>query len=172
MTTVRKETEKLLDGNELILEVVEDNPASNRVTLTLVSKGDQGEIALGRANLGTVFRKQSRFAAESLVDALQSYLAREAETAATPTLEAQIKAKAEGKAPVAMPTPVKQRSGLPTQGQSIELDHLTRRDLAAQLRQLADSIEVNDPKIVITALDIQPIRGGGQSFVINLTRKP
>lgn len=177
MTTVRKEVEKLPDGNELIFEVIEDKPDSNRVAITLLSKGPQGEFALGRANLGPVFRKQSRFAAESLVDALQSYLVREAEATSTKPLEHQIREKAEAKArgedpPPGIPIAVKARGPNGAASLGIELDHHTRRDFATTLRQLADAIEVGSDKVVISRLDIQPIRGGGQDVLLHVSRKP
>lgn len=169
MTTVRKEVEPLKDGNELVIEVIEDKPDANRVSITLMSKGSQGEIALGRANLGTVFRKQSRPQAENLVDAVMGFL--RGDDGPTPVpIEKQITARVTGQ-PV-VPAPIKARSNHPTQGQAIELDHHTRRDFANTLRQLADMVETGDAKLAISALDIQPIRGGGQSIAFTAVRKP
>lgn len=165
--TVRKETEPLDDGNELVVEVIEDSPAANRVSITLMSKGPQGDIALGRANLGTVFRKQSRPQAESLVDAVLGYL--RAEESSAPPIEKQIEARVTGKPmPAAVPPPVKGRPTTAVQ-RGIELDHHSRKDFAETLRRLADEVETASEKVEIVALDIQPIRGGGQ--VVSFTAR-
>lgn len=166
MTTVRKESEPLGD-NELVIEVIEDNPASNRVALTLMSKGPQGEIAIGRANLGQVFRKQTRPQAEALVDTILGYLSKGEGPAPTP-IEAQIKARVTG---VPIPVPVKARGPEGQTGAGIELDHLTRRDFAEILRKLADQIETNDPAVTLQQLDIEPIRGGGQTIALRAVRR-
>lgn len=168
-TTVRKEIEPLPDGNELVVEVIEDSPTANRVSITLMSKGPQGDIALGRANLGTVFRKQSRPQAESLVDAVLGYL--RAEDAAAVPIEKQIEAKVTGKPmPAAVPPPVKGRPSTATQ-RGIELDHHSRKDFADTLRRLADEVETANPQTEIISLDIQPIRGGGQVVSFSARRK-
>lgn len=166
MTTVRRETEPLGE-NELVIEVVEDNPTSNRVALTLMSKGPQGEIALGRANLGQVFRKQTRPQAEALVDTILAYINRGDEPGSVP-IEERIKAKVTG-SPI--PVPVKERGPEGQTGAGIELDHMTRRDFAETLRKMADLVETNDPALSIIRLDIAPIRGGGQTLAFQAVRK-
>lgn len=169
MAVVRKEVETVGD-NELIVEIIEDGPTSNRVALTLMSKGSQGEVALGRANLGQIFRKQLRAQAEALVDALLGFLHR-AEEAPVP-IEAQIKERVlRGNVP-GLPKPVKSRGADGSVGAGIELDHHSRQDFASTLRKIADSIETNDPCLTIHRCDIELFRGdgGGQTVSLQVTK--
>jgi hypothetical protein len=161
--TVRKEVEPVGDS-EMVIEVMEDSPTSNRVSITLVSKGDQGEIAVGRVNMGQVFRRQTRSQAESLVDAVLGFIRAAPEEGGA--VDAAIRAKVTG----AAPTPVKARVNTATQGAGIELDHFTRKDLGETLRKLADLVETNAPGAQILVLDIQPAKGGGKtiSFTVRL----
>lgn len=163
-TTVRKEVEPVGDS-ELVIEVLEDSPTSNRVSITLMSKGDQGDIAVGRANMGQVFRRQTRSQAEALVDALVGYVRSSPEDGKA--VDAAIRDRVTGKAP----TPVKARVNTATQGAGVELDHFTRKDLGETLRKLADLIEVNSPSTAVLALDIQPSKDGSKTMSITVRMK-
>lgn len=162
-TTVRKEVEPVGDS-EMVIEVMEDSPTSNRVSITLMSKGEQGDIAVGRANLGQVFRRQTRSQAELLVDALIGYIRSAPEEGGA--IDAAIRDKVTGK----VPAPVKARVNTATQGAGIELDHFTRKDLGTTFRRLADLIETNAPGAQVLSLDIQPAKGGSKtiSFSVRL----
>lgn len=160
VTVVRKESEDLDESTSLVFEVIQDNPTSNRVVVTLMTKGDQGELATGRANLGTVFRRQTRSDAERLLESLVSFSRSSSDDGVS--IDTQIKNKVTGKE--AIPIPVKQRPSGPVQISGIELDHFTRNDLSKTLRSLADLVETNSPDTKVLSLDIQPVRGGGKTI--------
>jgi len=165
-TTVRKDIEALTPDTELLVEVLEDNPTSNRVSLTLLVSGPQGKLATGKVNLGQVFRKQTRHEAESLADAILGFLRETDDVVSAPvetTVKANLTARAAG---TQVPMAVKDRSPTAKRG-AIELDHLSRKDLAATLRKLADRIEVRDEGVEFQQLDLTPIKGGGT--VISMT---
>lgn len=171
-TTVRKEMEPLSEDSELMIEVLEDNPTSNRVSLTLLVNGPQGKLATGKVNLGQIFRKQSRSQAESLADAVIGFLrdvddSAPIETTVKAAIEARQEAQVSG---TKVPTPVKDRSPTAKRG-AIELDHLSRNDLANTLRKLADRIQVRDEGVEFQQLDLTPIRGGGTIISMTVTAR-
>ncbi len=178
MTTqmIRNETESLPDGNELIVEVHEDTTLKgfgHKVMLTL--QGKESGIAMGRANLGQVFRQLTRQRAEWFVDAILDVVRRPDEVSADGTLRARLLAiEAERARPEAMqrvPAPVKGRAANQTAVTGVELDPFGRKDLAEKLRQIADLIETRDPRIVVQQCDIEPIRGGGQTIALRVIKR-
>ncbi len=179
MTTqmIRSEVEDLPDGNELHIEVHEDTTLKgfgHKVMLTL--QGKSSGVAMGRANLGQVFRTLTRQRAEWLVDAILGAMRRPDEVSADGSLRARLLAvEAERARPAAMqrvPAPVKGRSDNQAAIAGVELDPFGRKDLADKLRQLADLIEVRDARALIQQCDIEPIRGGGQSITLRVIKRP
>lgn len=173
--TVRSEVEDLQDGNELHVEVHEDTTQKgfgHKVMLTL--QGKSSGVALGRANLGQVFRQLTRQRAEWLVDAILGAIKRPDEVSADGALRARLeaeKAKETAKLPANIPVPVKARGANPMAGVSIELDPFGRKDLADTLRKLADEVETRAPTVTIQQCEIEPIRGGGQVIALRVTRR-
>jgi hypothetical protein len=158
---VRTDVECLSDGNDLHIEVHEDESQGgfgHKVMLTLM--GRASNVAIGRANIGQVLRRLTRPRAEDLVDAILNVLRRPDDV----PIDASIRAKAESSMRPTIPVPVKKRPDNQVAMAGVELDHFGRKDLADKLRQIADLVEVRDPKFVIQQCDIDPIRGGGQSI--------
>lgn len=173
MTTkiVRGEVEDLPDGNELHLEIHEDDTQGglgHKVMLTL--QGKASGIAIGRANLGQVLRRLTRTRAEDIVDAVLAILRKPEDVAIDAALRTKLE---ESMRPdlQGVPAPVKGRPENQAAVAGVELDPFGRKDLAGKLRQLADEIEVRDPKLTIQQLDIEPIRGGGQAIALRVIRR-
>jgi hypothetical protein len=162
VTTLLRKEEIDLGGEKIVFEVFGTaDGKDSKVMITLMGNG----AAVGRANLGQVFRGITHARAERIVEALLDAVTSPED--AGKSVDGAVKERLSGKAP-ADGTPLLPRS--PTV--SIELDAFFRKDLATDLRLLANEIEMASTKIVLTKAEVELQRGGGKEITVSARRLP